>query len=100
MPQPVYSPWLASDSLSFKPFKARGYHEFACPLNHPKPMIAVELHIAWTAQSLWLVSDSLSFKPLKAYDWYGFVCPLNRWKLMVGNRLLMVETISNHVINM
>ena len=63
-------------------------------------MIAVELHIAWTAQSLWLVSDSLSFKPLKAYDWYGFVCPLNRSKLMVGTRLLMVETISNHVINM
>jgi len=100
MPQPVYSPWLAPDSLSFKPFKAHGWHAFACLLNHSKPVIGTGLHIVWAVRSLWLVSDSLSFKTLKAYDGYGFVCPLNRSKLMVGTRLLMVETISNHVINM
>jgi len=42
MPQPVYNPWLASDCLSFKPFKAHGWYEFAYLLNRPKPMVSAQ----------------------------------------------------------
>ena len=89
MPQPVYNPWLASDSLSFKPFKsprlariclpfkplkAHGWHTFTCLLNHSKPVIGTRLPVFYTIQSSWLHPIACLFIPFKPHDWHSIAC--------------------------